>query len=190
MAGNAPRAFDRVLIIMFENMYRSYVLQNPYMRRLAEQGLDMRNYFGVMHPSQTNYIASIAGELCNVTYDDRPPRQLRQNTLVDLLERASPPVSWNAYMDSYQPTQNPWSPGLVPQDQFPYLIKHNPFSSFQNITSNPTRWANITNELQFFEDVANGTLPQYAWFTPKYVERWPLHRWHPKRTIRACAVVG
>ena len=48
------RAFDRVLVIMFENQYRGYVLGNPYMRRLARQGIQLGNYFGVMHPSQTN----------------------------------------------------------------------------------------------------------------------------------------
>jgi hypothetical protein len=166
MSTALPPAFERVIVIMFENMYRSYVMQNRYMRHLAEQGQDLRNYFGVMHPSQTNYIASIAGELCNVTYDDRPPAPLQQNTVVDLFEAAATPCSWKAYMDSYQPLLNPWSANFQPQDQFPYLIKHNPFSSFQNITGNSARWAKISNEIQFFEDVANGTLPQYAWFTP------------------------
>jgi hypothetical protein len=64
------RAFDHILIIMFENQYRGYVMENAFMRRLARQGIQLGNYFGVMHPSQTNYIASIAGELCNVTSDN------------------------------------------------------------------------------------------------------------------------
>jgi len=42
------RAFDHVLIIMFENMYRDYVPGNPYMRRLARQGIQLGNFFGVM----------------------------------------------------------------------------------------------------------------------------------------------
>src|SRR5262245_12417021 len=80
----SDRAFDHILIIMFENQYRGYVLGNPYMRRLARQGIQLGNYFGVMHPSQTNYIAAIAGELCNVTNDDQPPL-LAQRTIVDLI---------------------------------------------------------------------------------------------------------
>lgn len=44
------RAFDHVLIIMFENQYRGYVMENPYMRRLARQGIQLGNFFGVMHP--------------------------------------------------------------------------------------------------------------------------------------------
>ena len=87
------RAFDHVLVIMFENQYRGYVLGNPYMRRLARQGIQLGNYFGVMPPSQTNYIASIAGELCNVTSDDRPPL-LDQRTIVDLIEEAPGRLRW------------------------------------------------------------------------------------------------
>ncbi|MBU2713045.1 hypothetical protein KCG35_18415, partial [Zooshikella sp. WH53] len=67
------RAFEHIIIIMFENQYRSYVLQNPYMQSLARQGIELTQYYGVMHPSQTNYIASIAGELCNMSDDEPPP---------------------------------------------------------------------------------------------------------------------
>ena len=158
-----PRAFERVLIIMFENMYRSYVMKNDYMRGLAEQGIDMANYFGVMHPSQTNYIASLAGELCNVT-DDNPPSPLPQHTLVDLIEAAG--LVWGAYMESYDPQLAPWEKGLVPQNAFPYVIKHNAFSSFARILDSRKRWGQIQNEHAFFEDVAAGVLPSYAWFTP------------------------
>jgi hypothetical protein len=81
------RAFDHVLVIMFENQYRGYVKENPYFARLAREGVELENAFGVMHPSQTNYIASIAGELCGVTSDD-PPGPLPQQTIVDLVEGA------------------------------------------------------------------------------------------------------
>jgi len=44
VAGPASRrAFDHVLIIMFENQYRGYVLGNPYMRRLARPGIQFGN---------------------------------------------------------------------------------------------------------------------------------------------------
>lgn len=59
---------------------------------LAQQGRVLRNSFGVMHPSQTNYIASIAGELCNVTSDEAPP-PLTQRTIVDLIEDSRPMAS-------------------------------------------------------------------------------------------------
>ncbi len=159
------RAFNHVLIIMFENQYRGYVMQNPYMRALARQGVDLACYFGVMHPSQTNYISSIAGELCNVTDDDQPP-PLAQRTIVDLIEESPDRLTWRAYMDSYIPQNQPWTPDLVPKDEYPYVIKHNPFSSFANIIRSRQRWQRIVNEASFFQDLLNGTLPEYCWFTP------------------------
>jgi hypothetical protein len=159
------RAFDHVLIIMFENQYRGYVLGNPYMRRLARQGIQLGNCFGVMHPSQTNYIASIAGELCNVTSDQRPPLR-DERTIVDLLEEAPGRLRWKAYMESYVPNATPWSPTFSPRDAPPYYIKHNPFSSFSSIVRSRERWRRIDNDAALFADLLNGDFPEYAWFTP------------------------
>ena len=54
------RLFDHILVVMFENQYRSYCLENPYLRLLAAQGVLVANSHGVMHPSQTNYIGSFS----------------------------------------------------------------------------------------------------------------------------------
>jgi hypothetical protein len=160
------RVFDHVLILMFENQYRSYVLQNAYMRRLARQGIELANSFGVMHPSQTNYIASIAGELCNVTSDEPPAELLPQRTIVDLLEEAPEALGWKAYMESYVPQSTPWTPQLTPADAPPYYRKHNPFASFAGIVRDQKRWSRIQSESALFTDILSGTLPAYAWFTP------------------------
>ncbi len=160
-----PRAFDHVLVIMFENQYRSYVLGNPFMRQLSKQGIELRNYFGVMHPSQTNYIASIAGELCNVTSDDRL-EPIDACTIVDLIEEAPGRLRWKAYMDSYIPESTPWAPDFAPQDAHPYYIKHNPFSAFTGILRNEARWRRVDSVAALFADLLNGEFPEYAWFTP------------------------
>lgn len=159
------RAFDHVLIIMFENQYRGYVMENPYMRRLARQGIQLGNFFGVMHPSQTNYIASIAGALCNVTSDDRPPL-LAERTIVDLIEEAPGQLRWKAYMESYVRQATPWTSSFTPKDAHPYHLKHNPFASFSSIIRSEERWNRIDNEAALFADLLNGELPEYAWFTP------------------------
>lgn len=166
MNKNFNRAFDHVFIIMFENQYRSYVMENEYFRGLSRQGIDMANYFGVMHPSQTNYISSLAAELCNVTDDDRPKTLLPQDTMVDLIEKSPYNLDWKAYMDSYIPQNQAWSKNMVPKDEFPYMIKHNAFSSFAKIVRNEERWNKIQNEATLFSDLLNGTLPAYSWFTP------------------------
>ena len=159
------RAFERIVIIMFENQYREYVMANPYMQGLARQGIDLASFHGVMHPSQTNYIASIAGELCNVTDDDYPGL-LGQRTIVDLIEEAPGNLTWKAYMDGYRPAKTPWTPALTPENDYPYMIKHNPFSSFANIVRHEARWQCIVDQTQFFKDVLNDELPHYCWFTP------------------------
>ncbi|NOK02859.1 MULTISPECIES: alkaline phosphatase family protein [Myxococcus] len=162
------RAFEHVLIIMLENQYRSYVMRNRYFKKLARQGISLRHSFGVMHPSQTNYIASIAGELCNVA-DDYQPKPLPQRTIVDLIEESPRGLTWKAYMQSYDPKKTPWSPTLDLNTQdpdSPYVIRHNPFSSFENIQKSSARWERIQDEDAFWMDIQNGTLPNYAWFTP------------------------
>ena len=177
---SSNKPFERILIVMFENQYRSYVMQNAFMEKLSRAGADMTNYFGAFHPSQTNYIASLAGEVCAVTNDTPPAAPLPQQTLVDLLEPAN--VSWRAYMEAYpnEPWNPIWANATYPADQQPtneyptnsdtqlarYFRKHNAFASFHTIQSNKDRWANIVDENAFWQDVNNNMLPQYSWFTP------------------------
>jgi hypothetical protein len=166
MSFRAERVFDRVLVLMFENQYRSYVLDNPFFRRLARQGIELGNYSGVMHPSQTNYVAAVAGELCGVTEDEPPPALLTQRTIVDLLEEAPGHLRWKGYMESFDPAANRWSLTLKPADACPYYVKHNPFASFGGIVRDQQRWERIDSEAGFFADVLNDDLPEFAWFTP------------------------
>lgn len=174
------KPFDRILIVMFENQYRNYVLQHPFMNKLMAAGCDMTNYFGAFHPSQTNYVASLAGELCNVSNDTPPASPLMQQTLVDLLEPKG--VSWKAYMEGYP--NEPWNPAWVdpgypsseqPVNESPdgnngqlarYFRKHNAFASYHTIQKDQNRWANIVDENGFWDDVYGKTLPEYSWFTP------------------------
>ncbi len=160
------RAFDHVLIVMFENQYRGYVLRNPYMRGLARRGIDLAGFFGVMHPSQTNYIASIAGELCDVTGDDPVSPLLSGRTIVDLIEEAPGGLSWRAYMESYVAKAQPWTPTLAPGDMPPYYVKHNPFGSFASVVRNEARWQRVDGEAALFADLLDGTFPEYAWLSP------------------------
>lgn len=120
------RPCNHIVIIMFENEYRGYVMANNYMRALAAQGITMANYFGVMHPSHTNYLASLAGEICGATADPlyqslmpsapptTPPLPLGQKTLPDLLSACG--ISWKAYMDGYYTVDYPPQTAVVMQN--------------------------------------------------------------------------
>lgn len=178
------KPFDRVITIMFENQYRSYVIQNAFLKKLASAGADMTNYFGAFHPSQTNYLASFAGEICGVTNDTPPASPLMQETLVDILEAKN--ISWKAYMEAYpdKPNNDAWNPAWTNPDypakeqpitQYPpagdtqlsrYYRKHNAFASFHNVQKDKNRWEKIVSDVQFWQDVANDALPEYSWFTP------------------------
>ncbi len=67
------KPFNYIIIVMFENQYHSYVIQGPFMKKLTSAGADMKNFFGAFHPPQTNYVASLAGELCAVSNDTPQP---------------------------------------------------------------------------------------------------------------------
>ncbi len=174
------KPFDRIITVMFENQYRSYAMQNPFLKKLTSAGADMTNYFGAFHPSQTNYLASLAGEVCGVTNDTPPAAPLLQETLVDLLEAKQ--VSWKAYMEAYpgDPWKKSWlrpnyPPNEQPITQYPasdsknlsrYYRKHNAFASFHTIQKDESRWNKIVSDTEFWNDVTHNTLPEYSWFTP------------------------
>src|SRR5215831_10404142 len=150
-----PNSFDRIFIVMLENELVDAVLGNAFMKQLAGRGTFLSNSFGVTHPSQPNYIATIAGATLGVSSDD--PVNLDATNLVDLLEAKG--ISWKAYMENLPQDKTKTSKGL-------YFRKHNPFVSFNNIRNTPARLARIVAAEALATDVANGTLPQFAWYTP------------------------
>src|ERR1700760_587152 len=190
MTASHKRIFDHVLIIVFENEYRSNVLKNSYMSELAAQGVELVNHFGVMHPSQCNYVSMIAGELCNITYDWPPyPPVLHQRTIVDQIEESPLGLRWKAYMQGNVKTL--WKPDLqpadfsvpfpvpdqlwatcpppfteVPQPLYPYAYFHNPFCLFENVLRNPERWKKLEDEAAFWRDLLVGDFPEFAFFSP------------------------
>ena len=64
------KVFERVVIVFLENTMRSSALANPYMNSLRKKGVFMTNAQGVTHPSQPNYIATIAGDTMGIADDD------------------------------------------------------------------------------------------------------------------------
>src|SRR5215471_9839292 len=91
-----PNTFDRIVIIMLENQLVDAVLGNAFMKQLAGRGTFLSNSFGIMHPSQPNYIATIAGAPLGVSSDN--PIDLNATNLVDLLEAKG--ITWKAYMEN------------------------------------------------------------------------------------------
>jgi len=118
------KVFERVVVVFLENTMRSSALANPYLNSLRKKGVFMTNAQGVTHPSQPNYIATIAGDTMGIADDKahyvdwyyvtpdseqgRTSGSYRYHqegyspvTIVDLLESAN--LSWKCYAEDLPP---------------------------------------------------------------------------------------
>jgi hypothetical protein len=152
--------FKKVLIIVLENTDYSQALQQPYLKKLTQAGALLNNMNGVTHPSQGNYIAMIAGDTLQVKNDS--PVNLSGRHIGDLLE--SQGYTWKAYVENF-----PGNCSVVPTNGR-YVRKHNPFISFTNVSQNPQRCASIQDSVAFENDAKNGTLPNFAIYSPNILD--------------------
>jgi hypothetical protein len=157
-------ALDHVFLIMLENHSQSSVIDDanaPFITSLAHTYAMAANYYGVTHPSEPNYIATISGSNWGVN-DDQPTNTYDHLNIADQLEQHH--LTWAAYMDSMP------SVGFTGQ-QYPsnnalYVNKHNPFVLMDDIRSSTKRLANIKPYSQFAADMNAKTLPNFVWISP------------------------
>ena len=55
------KAFDRFITIWMENTDYDKAAADPNLAWLATKGITLENYYGVTHPSEPNYVASVGG---------------------------------------------------------------------------------------------------------------------------------
>jgi hypothetical protein len=157
-------AVDHVFLIMLENHSQSSVIDDvnaPFITSLAHKYAMAANYYGVTHPSEPNYVATISGSNWGVN-DDQPTNTYDHLNIVDQLEQHH--LTWAAYMESmpsagFTGAQYPASAAL-------YVNKHNPFVLMNDISSSPRRLAQIKPYDQFAADLKAKTLPNFVWITP------------------------
>lgn len=141
------KVFERVITVFLENSMRSSVLSNPYINGLRKKGVFMTNAQGVTHPSQPNYIASIAGDTMGIVDDDahymdwywltpdseqgRDTGSYRYHqegfsppTIVDLLEASN--LSWKCYAEDLPPD-------AVYKDKLQYDLSKSPADNLANV---------------------------------------------------------
>lgn len=160
---------DHMFVIMLENHSQHSVIDQrdasgelvaPYITKLAHSYSRATSYFGVTHPSEPNYIASITGS--NWGIQDDNVHVLDVPNLVDQLE--SHGKSWDAYMEAIDPADKlaataPGSIGL-------YAIKHNPFALMQDVRNDPARMAHVKPYEDLASDLAAGDVGNFVWITP------------------------
>src|SRR5882757_3878673 len=156
------KKFQHVFIIMMENTGYDTLIGNPNAPFInaaaANYGL-AKNYFGVTHPSQPNYIAATSGSTNGVADDNDTTIDVAN--IVDQLEANR--KTWRAYMQSYSLCLTPLDHSCGNQL---YERKHNPFISYQDVQSNPARVAHIVDLSQLATDLASGNVADYVWISP------------------------
>ena len=128
---------------------RSSALANPYLNGLRKKGVFMTNAQGVTHPSQPNYIATIAGDTMGIADDDAhymdwywltPTSEQGKTTgsyrwheegfspvtIVDLLEANN--LSWKCYAEDLPPDDQY-------KDKLQFDLSKSPAENLENVPS-------------------------------------------------------
>jgi phosphatidylinositol-3-phosphatase len=154
--------FAHVFVIMLENRGYEQIMGNthaPYLNHLAITAGLATKYTGVAHPSQPNYLAAISGGTFGVQDDNDVT--LHVPNLVDQLEEHG--RTWKAYMQSINQCASPLD-SFCGNDR--YARKHNPFVSFADIQSNPSRMKLIVDTSALAPDLASGQVANFVWISP------------------------
>jgi len=121
-AGRAMPRLDHVFVVVMENHAYSEIMGNPaapYINTYAKQANLATNYFGVGHPSLTNYLEIVGGSNFDVVNDNAPNWHNKScasalSTSTPQLEGASAicPISGSG-MDAATPAVDNYNEGTV-----------------------------------------------------------------------------
>jgi phospholipase C len=156
-----------VFVIMMENHSYSEIIGSalaPKINALAQTYGLATNYFGVTHPSEPNYVASIGGSFFGIQ-DDNPytTHTIDGPSLASQLEDAG--LTWKTYQQSlpfagYTGTRYPTSGPTL------YASKHNPFLNFASVQNSPTELQKIVPDTQLAADLQSGDVPNFSYIVP------------------------
>jgi len=169
--------FDRVVIIVLENVDYERAIQDPSLAELAKRGANFTNFHALFHPSYPNYLAMIAGTDFGLhrrgSYlGDRQvnfPNDPEHKTIADRL--ISSGLDFKQYAEELPAGTCPWNiPGLhVAEKRGNYARRHVPFLSFREVQE---KWCDRVIRVDsskadnyFVQDARKG-LVAYSFYTP------------------------
>ncbi|KAH0585495.1 hypothetical protein H2248_008733 [Termitomyces sp. 'cryptogamus'] len=158
------KVFDRIIHIWLENIDFDTAFADPNLHALAKQGVVLQNYFGVTHPSEPNYVASVGGDYFGIDSDDLLNLPLNVSSIADLLDNKG--ISWGEYQEDMPSTGFTGFQFLNSTGGNDYVRKHNPLVIYESVNQFPSRLNKIKNFTLFEQDLANDALPQWMFITP------------------------
>ena len=154
------KQLKHVFIVVEENESDSDVIGNssdmPYLNMLANKYAYAKNYYADTHPSIGNYFMLTAGEI--ITNKDSSSDMVTQDNIVRELIKAG--KTWKEYSEGLPQV------GYDGGDIGSYSQHHNPLSYFSDVRNDPVELQNLVPFSQLKTDLANGTLPDYAFIVP------------------------
>jgi phosphatidylinositol-3-phosphatase len=160
----APSGTAHVMVIMMENHSVDQIIgssQAPYVNGLAASYGLATNWSDLSHPSLPNYLGYISGSTWGNPADTTPQDATYGGaSLTDELSAAG--RSWKAYMEDMPTTcdlTDQYGPGN-------YDVNHNPFMYFTRTRNNPSQCNRDVPYPQLHSDLANNTVPDFAWVSP------------------------
>jgi hypothetical protein len=167
-AGSGLPAYRHIFVIMMENHNYEQIIGNPGAPRInalaRTYGL-ATNYYGVTHPSEPNYLASVAGSYFGIQ-DDAPPSAPGHThaapSIVDQLEARG--LTWKTYQQALPYAG--FTGASYPPGNALYAVKHNPFAFFARVQGDPAELQRMVPDTQLAADLANGAVPNFAYIAP------------------------
>lgn len=169
--------FDRVLIIVLENVDYERAIQDPNLAALAQQGASFTNFHALFHPSYPNYLAMIAGTDFGVhrrgSYlGDKQvdfPDDSEHRTIADRLVAAG--LDFKQYAEELPDATCPWQVHSehVANKLGNYVRRHVPFLSFAEVRQ---KWCDhvirvdSTKADNYFVQDARKGLVAYSFYSP------------------------
>lgn len=159
------KVFDRIFVAFLENTDYDKAVGEEHLKKLAKQGVTLSNYFAVTHPSQPNYLASVAGDYFGMDDDEYCFVPKHIFSVADLLDDKG--ITWAEYQEDMPYTGYrgfEWKNQETEAND--YVRKHNPLVMMENVETDKNSVQRIKNFTEFKHDLADNALPQYAFITP------------------------
>jgi len=169
--------FDRVLIIVLENVDYERAIQDKNLAALAQHGASFTNFHAMFHPSYPNYLAMVAGTDFGIHrrgsfLGDKQlnfPNDAAHKTIADRLIASG--LDFKQYAEEMPEGTCPWniSTEHVSDKRGNYVRRHVPFLSFREVQE---KWCDRVIRVDsgksdnFFVQDAKKGLVAYSLYTP------------------------